>query len=145
MEQIICKSFAELSTDELYDILALRISVFVVEQACPYQEADGIDQRAMHLYGIEDGQIVSYLRYFESDEKGMIQIGRVISRVRRQGYGKRIMQQALSVIRQMPCVRGIVLEAQVYAIPFYESFGFVTVSEPFDEDGIMHVRMELVF
>lgn len=144
MKQMVCKAFHELTVDELYDIISLRIDVFVVEQHCAYAETDGIDKKSMHLFLKDDDKIVSYLRFFKRDD-GMVQIGRVVSRIRRHGYGHLLLQKATDLIREIPDVSGIMLEAQVYAIPFYEKAGFRVVSEPFDEDGIMHVRMELRF
>ena len=144
MMEFVCKSFHELTVEELYDILALRVSVFVVEQHCAYEETDGIDQRAKHLFMVEDGNMVSYLRYFIVDD-GMVQIGRVVSRIRNHGYGRMVLNKAIDLIKEIPDVSGIVLEAQVYAIAFYEKAGFTVVSEPFDEDGIAHVKMELRF
>ena len=89
----------------------------------------------------EDGKIVSYLRYFKG-EGDVIQIGRVVSRIRKHGYASAVLAKAIAQIKEMPGISAIVLEAQVYAVTFYEKAGFVVVSEPFDEDGIMHVRME---
>ena len=141
MGEIVCKSFHELTVDELYDILSLRVDVFVVEQKCAYRELDDIDKKAMHVFMMEDGKIVSYLRYFKG-EGDVIQIGRVVSRIRKHGYASVILARAIEQIEEMPGISAIVLEAQVYAVTFYEKAGFVVVSEPFDEDGIMHVRME---
>ena len=141
MGEIVCKSFHELTVDELYDILSLRVDVFVVEQKCAYRELDDIDKKAMHVFMMEDGKIVSYLRYFKG-EGDVIQIGRVVSRIRKHGYASAVLAKAIAQIKEMPGISAIVLEAQVYAVTFYEKTGFVVVSEPFDEDGIMHVRME---
>ena len=141
MGEIVCKTFHELTVDELYDILSLRVDVFVVEQKCAYRELDDIDKRAMHLFMKEEGKIVSYLRYFKG-EGNVIQIGRVVSRIRKHGYASAVLAKAIAQIKEMPGISAIVLEAQVYAVSLYEKAGFVVVSEPFDEDGIMHVRME---
>lgn len=141
MGEIVCKSFHELTVDELYDILSLRVDVFVVEQKCAYRELDDIDKKAMHVFMMEDGKIVSYLRYFKG-EGDVIQIGRVVSRIRKHGYASVILARAIEQIEEMTGISAIILEAQVYAVTFYEKAGFVVVSEPFDEDGIMHVRME---
>lgn len=141
MGEIVCKSFHELTVDELYDILSLRVDVFVVEQKCAYRELDDIDKKAMHVFMMEDGKIVSYLRYFKG-EGDVMRIGRVVSRIRSHGYASMILAKAIAQIKETPGISAIVLEAQVYAVPLYEKAGFVVVSEPFDEDGIMHVRME---
>lgn len=72
------KTFAELTVDELYRILAARAAVFVVEQKCPYQDVDGVDRKALHVWREEDGKILCYLRAFPiADDNSVFQIGRV--------------------------------------------------------------------
>ena len=82
---IFVKSFEELDINELYEILKLRVDVFVVEQSCPYPEIDGNDKEAFHIFGKEDGEIAAYARiYKENDE---VHLGRVIAKKRRKGHG----------------------------------------------------------
>ena len=132
------KSYQELTRDELFAILRARQEVFVVEQNCPYPDIDDTDLKSIHVFALRDGKALACLRYFEkADEPGVIQIGRVMSAQRGKGYGQAVMEAALSGLNG----KHLYLEAQVYAIGFYERFGFRTVSEPFDEDGIPHVRM----
>ena len=133
------KRFNELSIDELYKILKLRVDVFVVEQNCPYEEIDGHDQEALHLYLTDEGQIKAYLRIF--DEKDCARIGRVIAEERRKGLGTMIMNEAIRVCKETLHKDRIVLEAQTYAREFYEKLGFKGISEPFDLDGIEHIEM----
>ena len=89
--KLIVKRFEELTTQELYEIFRLRVDVFVVEQKCIYQEVDGKDKRAYHVWFEEDGEILAYLRVLDAgvsyDE---VSIGRVIAAKRRMGYGSRI-------------------------------------------------------
>jgi ElaA protein len=130
-------TFAELSASELYEILALRAEVFVVEQECAYQDVDGVDQRSVHLQGRRDGKLLAYARWFESD--GGWQIGRIVTSPtgRRQGLGRALLDQALEAIP-----RGHVhMEAQTYLVDFYRGFGFETDGPEFLEDGIPHIRM----
>ena len=136
------KSFEELTKEELYQLLQVRESVFVVEQNCPYQEIDSLDTEAVHIFFRESGRILAYCRIYKKDESTM-QIGRVLSTRRRQGYGLQLLKCALAEIRKDPAVTSIIMEAQLYAIPFYEKAGFTAVGEPFDEDGIMHILMRL--
>ncbi len=132
------RSFGALSADELYDILALRAAVFVVEQDCAYQDIDGIDRRATHLIGRGPDGIVAYARWFEAD--GGVQLGRIVTaqNARGRGLGRRLMSAMLEAVEDEPSV---FMEAQTYLISFYEGFGFEVVSEEFLEDGIPHVKM----
>jgi ElaA protein len=139
---VICyaKPFDALSRDELFDLLKARQEVFIKEQQCPYCDIDETDRRCMHVLGMEKDVLAAYLRYFPtSQDPEVIQIGRVLTTVRGRGYGREIMEFALRLIKE----KRLCLEAQVYAIGFYERFGFRVVSEPFDEDGIPHVKMRL--
>ena len=139
METIVAK-FTDLTTTSLYEILKARVNVFVVEQNCPYPELDDIDYRSIHVYLEENGKILGYCRVFQRDES-LIQIGRVLSTERKKHYGYRVMEQGIKVAKEVFKGNQIYIEAQCYAIAFYEKFGFVTISEPFLEDGIPHVKM----
>ena len=136
------KTFAELTAEELYEILRVRSDVFIVEQNCAYPDIDGIDRFSMHLYGTEDGKIVSYLRIYPK-EKGIYQIGRVLTAVRGKGYGSEILQRGIDWISQREDARSVYIEAQCYAEGFYEKAGFRVSSEEFLEDGIPHAAMIL--
>lgn len=144
MMELIVKTFEELTPDELYEILMLRNAVFVVEQECPYQDIDGRDQRAYHVFFRDEGGIQAYLRVLEAgvsfDE---VSIGRVIAVKRRRGIGSKILAEGIKVARERLHAGAIRIEAQVYAKEMYERQGFVRVSEEFLEDGIPHVQMLL--
>lgn len=140
------KTFAELSTTELYEILQLRQAVFVVEQTCPYLDADGADTHAHHLFARNgDAEIVAYARLFlPSAAAPYSRIGRVISAgtVRRQGLGRELMRQAIQWCEQQAPNAPIRLGAQVYLRRFYHDFGFREISAEYLEDDIPHVDME---
>lgn len=143
MESVI-KKFDELSVNELYDILKLRVDVFVVEQNCPYPEIDDKDQNAYHVW-LKDGEgITAYLRVID---KGVsfedASIGRVISARRRKGYGTALLKEGIRIAKEKFGADKITIEAQVYARKFYENVGFHKVSEEFLEDGIPHIIMTL--
>ena len=89
MMHLIIKTFSELLATELYEILRLREAVFIVEQNCPYPEADGKDPDAVHLwYSGENGRVDAYLRlYYKNDEPGTVQIGRVVTSAEARGTG----------------------------------------------------------
>ncbi|EPE61867.1 hypothetical protein L479_01750 [Exiguobacterium sp. S17] len=131
------KTFDELTTKELYDLLALRTEVFVVEQDCPYQEVDGKDVTAHHYWIEENGVIVAALRVLA--EETPIAIGRVVTRQthRGKGYSRRLMDAAVADFGNGE----LYLQAQTYVEPFYASFGFSRTSEEYLEDGIPHVDM----
>lgn len=137
-------NFHELTLDQLYAVLRLRSEVFVVEQDCPYNDLDGKDQDAVHVFITEDDStVIGCLRVFEKDAD-TVQIGRVVSSGSRrgEGIGAALMTEAVKVAAERFADKGTVyLEAQVYAIGFYEKFGFRVCSEEFLEDGIPHVVM----
>ena len=143
MSELYIKSFPELTTEELYEILRTREAVFIVEQRCPYPEADGKDYEAMHLYyRDDDGRVVAYLRLYEKkDEPGTIQVGRVVTAVRGVGLGRRILHDGVTYAIDHMGARHLYLHSQVYAKGFYEKEGFAVCSEPFLEDEIPHVQM----
>ena len=141
-------SFEDLSRDDIYEILERRQQVFVVEQHCVYPDIDRVDQQAFHLLGWKrDGaqrQLVAYLRcVFPGVKYPEVSLGRVLntSAVRGTGVGRAMLALAIQhAERQFPGLR-IRISAQQYLEAFYRSFGFETVSEPYDEDGIPHVEM----
>ena len=139
--EIFVKSFEELNTDELYEILRLRVDVFVVEQACPYPEIDGLDKEAFHIFGKEDGEIAAYARIYK--ENGEVHLGRVISKERRKGHGNLILNEAIKAACQKYQAEKIIIEAQTYAKDFYAKAGFEQRSEVFLLDGIEHIKMIL--
>ncbi|MEO1517594.1 MAG: GNAT family N-acetyltransferase [Bacteroidota bacterium] len=142
------KSFEQLSTQELYDIMALRQVVFVIEQSCIYLDADGKDQKAHHLtMRMADGQLVGYTRLLPEGipYEGHASIGRVITSkmVRGKGLGRELMRQSIEAARSLYPGMPLKISAQVYLIKFYESFGFQTVGDVYDEDGLPHIAMRL--
>lgn len=142
--EITVKSFAELTTEELYELLKLRVNVFVVEQNCPYPELDDRDQKAMHVYADREGRIAGYLRVMDRDaEHPHVSIGRVLTTERRQGIGTALLQKGIAVARDVFQADSIYLEAQTYAKTLYEKQGFRQISDEFLEDGIPHVAMLL--
>ena len=136
------KSFQELTTDELYELLRVRSEVFVVEQNCVYQDLDGDDQKSIHLWLTLADKVVALARICPAGtHMSEISIGRVITTERGKGYGKQIMLNAIdSAIKHFHATR-IDIEAQEYAKGFYESVGFRLSSESFMLDGIPHIRM----
>ena len=142
--ELTVKRFEELNTVELYEILKLRVDVFVVEQNCPYPELDGKDKAAWHVYFRENGEITAYLRVLDPGVSfDTAAIGRVISTRRRCGLGTKLMREGICVARERMNAPAIKIEAQAYARAFYEQLGFRQTSEEFLEDGIPHIEMTL--
>ena len=136
------KRFDELTLEELYEILALRASVFVAEQKCPYQDPDGLDRDALHVFLKEDNGIKAYLRVMDKGtESEYVSIGRVIATERRQGLGTWILNEGIKAARRRFGADSIYVEAQTYAKGLYAKLGFREISGEFLLDGIPHVKM----
>lgn len=148
MENWRLKTFDQLTTTEMYNLLSLRTAVFVVEQNCPYQELDGKDQVAQHLWlENEAGEVVALCRLLPQGLSfAEASIGRVLVNpaYRGENWGRALVKAALEVLQQAG-EDAVTIEAQYYLRDFYRGFGFVENSEPFDEDGIKHVNMKLIF
>lgn len=143
--QTYIKRFDQLSTHELYQILKLRVDVFVVEQKCPYEEIDNLDYHAIHVYFKEADEIIAYLRILDKGvESDDVAIGRVISAKRRCGIGSKLLSEGIKAAKENFKAEKIYIEAQSYARKFYENLGFKQISEEFLLDDIPHIKMELI-
>ena len=122
------KTFGELTTDELYELLRVRSEVFVVEQNCVYQDMDGDDQCSIHLWLTQGERVVALARVCPAGTHMQeVSIGRVITTDRGKGYGKQIMLHAI--------------DAAIEHFDANESVGFRQSSDTFMLDGIPHIRM----
>lgn len=142
----ICKTFKELTTNELYAILQLRSEVFVVEQNCVYQDVDGFDKQASHLLMYSGDDLCAYSRLIPPGLKyESASLGRVVTRgsARGGGHGRALMVATLEHCRSLWPQAGVTISAQAYLEKFYQSLGFVTESEPYLEDDIPHIQMRL--
>ncbi len=138
------KKFEELSIHELYALLRLRSEVFVVEQDCVYQDLDGKDQKALHVLGFKNNEVIAYTRIFgPGDYFKEASIGRVVVREseRKYGYGYEIMNFSKQAVLDHFDETTIKISAQCYLIKFYNSLGFKEVGEEYLEDGIPHIGM----
>jgi ElaA protein len=138
--------FDELSPREIHDVFQARIGVFVLEQACAFQDVDGHDPDCWHLIGRQspEGPLLAYCRLVPPGVKyGEPSIGRVLTTAegRRSGHGRELMREAIRRAGQLWPGRALLIGAQQYLERFYGEFGFVRCSEPYDEDGIMHIHM----
>lgn len=149
------RTFADLSTSELYEILKARYAVFTQEQGIIYLDEDNIDYIATHVFLSRGPEVIAYARLFREkvettfDEDkyelvsndSIFRIGRMLTTVRYQGFGSRLMHTLLSEARRQGA-RVLRLHAQLPAVPFYERFGFRTLGEPFLEANLTHILME---
>lgn len=144
MLDIQTKTFNQLNTTELYDLLQLRSEVFVVEQDCVYQDIDGKDQKALHILGYRGSKLVAYTRIFQpGDYFDEASIGRVVvkEKERQYGFGYDIMNASIEAIKKNFKTSEIRISAQTYLKRFYNNLGFKEIGEEYLEDGIPHVNM----
>jgi ElaA protein len=128
------KAWAELALDELYAIMALRQRVFIVEQSCPYLDADGVDAACRHLWAAgPGGAMLAYLRIVPAGVKS--------PEARGTGLGKELIAVGLARLAQAYGPVPVRIGAQKYLERFYGDFGFVRSSDDYDEDGIVHLEM----
>ncbi|MBC7866548.1 MAG: GNAT family N-acetyltransferase [Gloeobacteraceae cyanobacterium ES-bin-316] len=140
----ICKKMNDLTVDELYCIFQLRSEVFVVEQNCVYQDADGKDNNSYHFCGWLDNLLVSYCRILPPGlSYPEASIGRVLSHPshRKAGYGKIMMEKSIQKTYEMFDVPEIKIGAQLYLLTFYKNLGFKPLGETYLEDNIPHITM----
>lgn len=140
------KSFEELSTLELYNILKLRSEIFIIEQNCVYQDIDDKDLKCHHLMCVVDGKLAGYTRIvphgltYEDASIGRVVIG---TAYRGLGLGKQLMEHSIKGCQDILKESKIRISAQLYLLKFYNALGFKEVGTPYDEDGIPHIEMVL--
>ena len=134
----------DLTLPQTYAIFAAREAVFVVEQACAYQELDGLDAEARHLIAWAGDTVAAYLRVLAPGVRfAEPSIGRVLTAAgfRRNGLGRELMARALVQVDAMYAGQNVRISAQTHLQPFYGAFGFVPVSATYLEDDIPHIEM----
>lgn len=138
------KPFAELSIEELYEILHLRAKIFVVEQNCVYNDLDGLDKSAVHQFIKKDGEIVAYSRLLKPGTRfSEYSIGRVVVKQSERGIGlgiEMINAAKTFIINEWKATK-IKISAQKYLRKFYEDLDFEVVTDEYLEDGIPHFGM----
>lgn len=138
------KTFSELTTPELYEIIKARVNVFVVEQGCPYPDLDDNDQKAIHLWAENNGEVLAYCRIFDKGVKySETSIGRVVTteKARGTGLGKQLIMYALEIIENRLGTSEVRISAQDYLLKFYFGFGFQDTGKKYLEDNIPHTEM----
>jgi ElaA protein len=137
-------AFDELTAAQLYAVLQLRAEVFVVEQACIFQDMDGADAQAMHVLGMSEGSLVAYARCFAAGIKfAEASIGRIVTRpgARGSGAGHALVEKAISCLSQPSGAQVIRIGAQARLEAFYRQHGFEKAGPIYLEDGIAHIEM----
>ena len=143
LESVIIKKFHNLDKLELYKIMQLRIEVFVVEQDCPYQDLDGLDEVGTHLWIEENKEILSYLRINPAKTRfNEVSFGRIVTKEtnRKKGLSEAIILKSLEIVEKEN-LGPVRISAQSYLEKYYSKFGFVKCSDEYLEDNIPHVEM----
>ncbi|WP_419869416.1 GNAT family N-acetyltransferase [Chryseobacterium sp. CT-SW4] len=138
------KSFDEFTVPELYKVIKARVDVFVVEQNCPYADLDGYDEKAIHLWAEENGEVLAYCRIFDKGIKyNETSIGRVLTTEKGRGksLGKQLIQYAIETIENRFRTSSVRISAQDYLLRFYGGFGFEDTGKKYLEDDIPHTEM----
>lgn len=128
--EFFAKTFDELTTKELYEILKSRSQIFTIEQNIHCQDMDDIDYNSLHCYIMDDNKYI-------------VRVGRVLTLVHGNGLGKELMQKSIVAIKEKLKCKKICIDAQKHAVGFYKKFGFRVSSDDFLEEGIVHQKMEL--
>ena len=138
------KLFDQLSLLELYAILKLRMQVFMLEQDSLYLDIDDLDQKSFHLVGKDQGEVVAYARVMFDSITRCAKIGRVVvdKNYRGMKIGNLILSKLLEHISENKEIQLVTLSSQVVAQDIYKKFGFEPVGEPFDDGGILHIKMQ---
>ncbi|MBE7032456.1 MAG: GNAT family N-acetyltransferase [Ruminococcaceae bacterium] len=137
------KTFDNLTTTELYEIIKSRTEVFLLEQSIVCQDLDDMDYKSLHCFIEENGRVIAYLRAFmEDSETGTVKVGRVLTLDHGKGIGRELMKKSLEEIKKTFNCSKIHINSQKHAVGFYEKFGLKTCSDEFLEEGVVHISME---
>lgn len=141
------RSFEALTRHQLYDVLTLRQRVFMLEQKSLYLDLDGEDSLCFHLLGVTGaGELAAYLRLIPpSGADTCVHLGRIVVAPawRGRGLGRDLIERGLSRCRADWPSRLIAISAQHHLVPLYRQFGFVSVGEPYDDGGVLHIDMHI--
>ena len=140
------KHYSDLTKNELYDVISLRVLVFIIEQDCPYQDLDGLDKDAWHLLVIDNEEIIGTLRILKPRVVyNEVAIGRVVSHPEHRGkkLGYLMMEKAIEFVQNTLEEKSIRISAQTHLCEFYAKTGFISTGKEYLEDGIPHTEMLL--
>ncbi|BAK81152.1 GNAT family N-acetyltransferase [Candidatus Arthromitus sp. SFB-rat-Yit] len=140
--RLVVKYFEELTTIELYEILKSRMEIFVVEQKSTHQDLDDKDYQSLHIFFEDNRRVVGYVRAFFKEDN-VVQMGRVLTLYHGKGIGRKLLKEGIEHIKNKMNPKEIYIDAQSYAVGFYELVGFEVCSDEFIRDGIPHIAMNL--
>tara|TARA_R110002096_G_scaffold97694_19_gene217815 strand:- start:18395 stop:18844 length:450 start_codon:yes stop_codon:yes gene_type:complete len=147
MEKLI-KKFAELTAQEVYDVLKLRQDVFIIEQNCIYSDIDGSDSEAIHILLYEKDNLAAYSRLFAPGIKfkQASAIGRIIVAPAFRGskFGRLLIEESISLCKELYPNTEIRIEAQAKLESYYKKYGFKSVSDVYEVDAIPHIQMVII-
>ncbi len=146
-QQLEIKSFSALGLQELYDLLKLRQDVFIIEQQSIYADLDERDQVSKHVLLKEGSQLIGIARIVPKGETyDAVSVGRIATAAshRGQGLGKKIIEAALDYCDLEIKTKTVKISAQLHLEAYYQSFGFETISAPYDDGGVLHIDMKRV-
>lgn len=141
------KSFSALGLQELYDLLKLRQDVFIIEQESIYTDLDELDQQSQHVLLKDGQQLLGVARIVPKGVKyDVVSVGRIATAAshRGQGLGKKIINAALEYCDNKIKTKTVKISAQLHLEVYYQGFGFETISEPYDDGGVLHIDMKRV-
>lgn len=141
--ELVTKTFEELTTQELYEILKARARVFVGEQGINYVDEDDVDYESLHCFYMENSIVKGYLRAYRGEDPNVMKIGRVLTLEHGKGLGTILMKESMKAIKSRTGCKAIHMDAQKQAVKFYEKLGFKVTSGEYLEAGIVHVDMEM--
>lgn len=119
--------------------------MFIIEQNCPYNELDNLDQSALHLTIYDDNRLAAYCRIlFSHPEHGSPSVGRIVVHPEKRGigFGKMMIIEALGILKSQGHEHAVI-EAQEHLEEYYSTFGFRKASDVYDADGIPHIKMKI--
>ena len=139
------KTFNELTTDELYELLKARFQIFVLEQKIMYQDMDDIDRQCLHCFFKDGDKIVACIRACYTDEsKTEVKISRVLTLSHGNGLGKQLMGETIRAIKEKLPYERLIVHSQKQAVGYYKKMGFVEISDEFIQSGIPHIKMQYI-
>lgn len=142
---ILIKSFQQLNKAELYAILALRMEVFCVEQSCPYQDVDGLDEAAQHFFIFDNNDVIAYARVLPAHEN-KCHIGRIVVKKKYRGLklATKLIKSCIEYCKKQYTNIPIEISAQSYLTDYYQSLGFKSMGKFYLEDDIPHEQMQIL-
>ena len=139
-----CSSFCELNNNQLHQIVRMRQQIFIIEQKCIYEDIDEFDMISSHIQARKNDELAAYCRVLPAGSQyEEVSIGRVMvsKKFRNHGLGRRLMEEAHDWCESNFKSSRIRLNAQYYLESFYHSLQYISISPPYDDEGVLHIEM----